>query len=70
MQPGHDGAERTLERARDLAIAELFDLGELEDAPLARMERGERGGQRGVVERARLGLGRRRVGRERDDARP
>jgi len=34
MQAGHDGADGALERARDLAVAQLFELGQLEDAAL------------------------------------
>jgi hypothetical protein len=56
MQAGHDGAERTVERARDLAVAELVDVGELEDAALGAAEAKEGGAQRRVVDdRRRLG---------------
>jgi hypothetical protein len=38
MQPAHDGTERAAECVRDLAIAELLDVGELDDAALGGIE--------------------------------
>jgi hypothetical protein len=69
MQAGHDRADRTLERARDLAVAELLELGQFEDAALGGHELRQRGDEIGVVDGVRLGLARCRRGRERDDAR-
>jgi len=70
VQPGHDGADGAVERARDLAVAQLFDLGELEDAPLGRCQRGQRSGEVALVERRRLGLARGLRGHQRHHARP
>jgi hypothetical protein len=70
MQARHDGADRTLHLARDLAIAQVLDVGELEDAAFGGSELRQRRAQRGFVDGAarlgRLGLGH---DRERDHAR-
>jgi hypothetical protein len=38
MQARHDRPDRAVERARDFPVAEIFDLGQLEDVTLRRQE--------------------------------
>jgi hypothetical protein len=69
MEPRHDRTDRAGERARDLAVAEIVDVGELEDAALGRLELRQRRAQGHFVDGRRVRIGEGRLGRDREHAR-